>query len=124
MHDVVHLTVPSSPRYAATVRYVAMNVTAIAGFDVDRVEDARLAVDEVFNALLSLQPPEIRCAIACTDAGFRAALRAVGTADHLLGAQSFGWTVLRALVTTVDITQDGSDACITLTMQHDSVSSP
>ena len=124
MDDAVHLTVPSSPRYAATVRYVAMSISAVAGFDIDRVEDARLAVDEAFNALLSLHTPRIRCVIAPSDGGLNAEFRAVGALSDLPGTGFFGWTVLRALVSSVDVMQDGPDVCITLHMHHEALQSP
>lgn len=124
MDDAVHLIVPSSSRYAATVRSVAMNAAALAGFDIDRVDDARLAVDEAFNALLSLHAPHIRCVIGSSGTGLHAEFRAVGAPRDLPGAQTFGWTILRALVTSVDVMQDGPDACITLHMRHDALPSP
>lgn len=124
MDDAVHLIVPSSPRYAATVRYVAMTMSAMADFDIDRVEDARLAVDEAFNALLSLDTPRIRCVIAPSDGGLHAEFRAVGALRDLPGTETFGWTVLRALVSSVDVTQDGPDVCITLHMHHETLPSP
>lgn len=124
MDDAVHLIVPSSPRYAGTVRYVAMTVAALAGLDIDRVDDARLAVDEAFNVLLSLDAPRIRCVIASSESGLHAEMRAVGALGDLPGTGTFGWTVLFALVTSVDVMQDGSDACITLHMHHDAAASP
>lgn len=49
--DVVRLSVPASPRHAATARMVAASLAADAGFDVDEIDDLRLAVNEAIAVM-------------------------------------------------------------------------
>lgn len=53
--DLVLVTIPAHPRHAATARVVASSLSADAGFDVDEIDDLRLAVNEVI-ALLTDEP--------------------------------------------------------------------
>ncbi len=46
------MSVPLRPEYAATIRTVAASLGADAGFSVDELDDIRLALSEVFSALV------------------------------------------------------------------------
>ncbi len=48
----VRLTVPAESRYVRLVRLAAAGVATEAGFDVDDVEDLRVAVNELFTLLV------------------------------------------------------------------------
>lgn len=49
--DVVVLTVPATPRHAATARVVAASLAADLGFDVDEIDDLRLGLNEAVAVL-------------------------------------------------------------------------
>jgi hypothetical protein len=49
---VVHLVLPPSDRHVRTARLVAADVATRAGLDCDETDDLRIAVDEVYHALL------------------------------------------------------------------------
>jgi hypothetical protein len=49
---VVELSVPLQAQYAATVRTLAASLGADAGFSVDELDDIRLALSEVFSAMV------------------------------------------------------------------------
>ena len=51
---VVTLEVPADPRYLRVVRLVASACAADAGFDIDDVEDVRVAADELCAGALEL----------------------------------------------------------------------
>lgn len=53
--DVV-LEVPAEPSSLRVVRMVAATVAADAGFDIDAVDDVRMAVDELCAAILESRP--------------------------------------------------------------------
>src|SRR6188508_2172355 len=53
---VVTLEVPTHPRYLRVVRLVASACAADAGFDIDDVEDVRVAADELCAGALELHP--------------------------------------------------------------------
>jgi serine/threonine-protein kinase RsbW len=48
----IELTIPPDPRLLRMVRLVAAGLATTAGFDVDELEDIRIAVDEAVTALL------------------------------------------------------------------------
>jgi serine/threonine-protein kinase RsbW len=52
MADVVGLTIPSGADLLVLARLTAATVASRAGFDVEEVEDLRLAVDELCVALI------------------------------------------------------------------------
>jgi serine/threonine-protein kinase RsbW len=52
MADVVDLTIPSGADLLVLARLTAATVASRAGFDVEEVEDLRLAVDELCVALI------------------------------------------------------------------------
>ncbi len=53
--DVV-LQVPSSPASLRVVRMVAATIVADDGFDIDEVDDVRMAVDELCAAVIEASP--------------------------------------------------------------------
>jgi anti-sigma regulatory factor (Ser/Thr protein kinase) len=50
--EPVRLTVPAESRYVRLVRLAAAGVATEAGFDVDDVEDLRVAVNELFALMV------------------------------------------------------------------------
>lgn len=48
----IELTIPPDARLLRMVRLVASGLATTAGFDVDEIEDLRIAVDEAVTALL------------------------------------------------------------------------
>jgi serine/threonine-protein kinase RsbW len=49
--DLFEVIVPLRTRYASTLRMIAASLGAEAGFNVDEIDDMRLALDEVFSLL-------------------------------------------------------------------------
>lgn len=54
--DAVRLELPAVGRFVRLARLLASGVAAAAGFDVDSVEDFRIAVDEVCTGLVEAAP--------------------------------------------------------------------
>ena len=52
--DRIELRVPADPRFIRVVRLAASGLGASSGFDVERIEDLKIAVDEVCSTLLEL----------------------------------------------------------------------
>lgn len=52
IEGTIELTIPPDPRLLRMVRLVAAGLATTAGFDVDELEDLRIAVDEAVTALL------------------------------------------------------------------------
>lgn len=50
--DTIELSLPGHPRHLSAARAVAASLGADLGFDVDEIDDLRLAVDEALSVLL------------------------------------------------------------------------
>lgn len=82
----VELILPRHHRHAATARVVTASIAASAGFDVDEIDDLRLAVDEAVSIVIALQgtagdadePTRLRLRFEAADG---AVTVQVGTAD-------------------------------------------
>ena len=52
----VELVVPTTPEFGGVVRIAAVGLASLAGLDIDKTEDLRLAADEMWIYLRSLDP--------------------------------------------------------------------
>jgi hypothetical protein len=62
----VDVTVPLRPEYASIVRLVTASLGADAGFTVDDIDDLRLALSEVFSALVEASAGDSDSRVAIT----------------------------------------------------------
>jgi serine/threonine-protein kinase RsbW len=62
----VEVTVPLRADFGATVRTIAASLGADAGFSVDELDDVRLALSEVFSALLDHGAGDARAHVVFT----------------------------------------------------------
>ena len=62
----VDVTVPLRPEYASIVRLVTASLGAEAGFTVDDIDDLRLAMSEVFSALVDASAGDAESRVAIT----------------------------------------------------------
>jgi serine/threonine-protein kinase RsbW len=53
----VHLSVPSALEYVRIVRLAASGVASRLGFDVDEIENLRVAIDELTSMAIDLSEP-------------------------------------------------------------------
>ena len=117
MSSVIRLTVPASAAWVVLARTAATACCARLGFDVDRLEDVRLAVDEVATMLIAQSVPdgEMTCELTAHDDGrLDIALRAATTTGTLPATDTFAWAVLTALVDDVTATVDAHDVTVVL----------
>ena len=117
MSSTIRLTVPASSAWVVLVRTTATACCARLDYDVDRLEDVRLAVDEVATLLIaqSVHDGEIACAFTShDDGGLDIALRARTTTGTLPDTSTFAWAVLTALVDDVTATVDALDVTVVL----------
>ena len=99
------------------VRTAATACCARLDFDVDRLEDVRLAVDEVASMLIERAVPgtDIRCELVPYDDGrLDIAIRAETDSGALPRTDTFAWAVLTALVDDVTTTVDASETTVLL----------
>ena len=100
----LELRVPTSPTQLPAVRAMAGDLAMRMDFDLDAVEDLRLAVDEACATLAAIASPEQRLTVVFEAS--REGLRIdawVPTDDGVdVPRDGFGWAVLHALVDTVE----------------------
>jgi len=60
MTDILKMTVPGKPEYVATVRMAAASFALNAGFDIEEIEDIKVAISEVcMNLILHGDEPGV-----------------------------------------------------------------
>src|SRR5947209_1340130 len=120
LSDTVDLRVPADPAYLAVLRTATAGLASRCDLTLDEIEDLRIAVDEACALLLPLAPSgssiSVRFTLAKGSLGIYAAVRA--SADAGPDQNSFAWTVLQALASTVSVDHNGSELAISLTKQR------
>lgn len=103
--DAVEVRVPADVLYVSTLRLTAASLAARCDLTIDDIEDLRLAVDEACTLLLPHARPD-----STLNARFELAVgrleveTSVPTADTAEPDRSgFGWTVLGALASSVEV---------------------
>jgi len=113
----IRLTIPASPEWVVLIRTATTAVCARMDFGMDRLEDLRLAVDEVASMLIKDAAPDsvIECELLPgQDGRLDVTLSTHTNAGVLPATNSFAWTVLTALVDDVTATVDAHQLSIHL----------
>ena len=121
MTDRFALNVPGKPEYVGTVRMTVAHVAGHAGFDIEAIEDIKVAVSEActnivlhahedtdftYDVTLELDPPD-KLTITVTDTG-----TGFGVDDYVeptpgeLQESGLGIFIIRALMDEIDITSE------------------
>ena len=103
MTDEVTLTFGVDTRNMSLARSVAATMAGRFGLTVDRLEDVRLAVDGAVSQVLADAPAgsRISCRFEIQDDALLIDVTAPSTSGRPPSTETFGWTVLRALVDEV-----------------------
>lgn len=103
MSATTRLSVPAEPAYAAVVRTVAMTLAAQADLNGERVQDARLLVDEIFHALLAIAelPTDVCYTFQIDGPHLMIEARVACAAGAVLAKDTMQWRVLSALTSEV-----------------------
>ena len=105
---MVVMQVGASASQLPPLRLVAADLAARADFDLDTVEDLRLAVDEAVSELVAIAVPD--AVLICTfrlDAGQMEVSSSVAAKPGAsVRRDSFGWRVLTTLVDEVRVTDE------------------
>jgi serine/threonine-protein kinase RsbW len=113
----VRLRIPASSAWVVLARTTATACCARLDFDVERLEDVRLAVDEVAGLLLAqaAQGSDISCVFTPYDDGrLDISLSAATEAGMLPETDTFAWAVLTALVDDITATVDATSLTVVL----------
>ena len=101
--DDVRLSFEADTRNIAVARTVAAAMAARADLPVDQLEDARLAVDEVVSQIIVAAPAgaEVVCIMSAEPGSLSITVSAPGSQEP--SRTTFSWTVLNALVDSLDV---------------------
>ena len=117
MSAPIRLSIPASPAWVVLVRTAASACCARLDFPVDRLEDVRLAVDEVATLLVADAEPEAELVCELTpfdDGRLEVRMSAATTSRRLPPSDSFAWAVLTALVDDVTTAVDATRTTVVL----------
>ena len=122
--QVARLTVPASSEWIALVRTAASSIAARLGYDIEGLEDVRIAVGEIAGVLLTGVPPDglLECEFRPGEAGLLEVSIATGAQRAVLPAEnSLAWTVLSAIVdeATVEESEFGMSVRMRITRSVD-----
>ena len=95
----IRLSLPADASYASVLRTTAAAIAARCDLTYERVEDARLAIDEAFSQVLSFALPDatVDCAFEESPADLRFEIAGPTSLESQLPTDTFAWTVLSAL---------------------------
>ena len=102
----IALHLPAQPEYASIARSMAATIAARCELTYDRVEDARLAIDEAFNQVVTNATPdaEVVCTFVEEVGALEFMVQSRTDLEELLPTNTFSWTVLTALADEVHTT--------------------
>ena len=101
--DEVRLSFEADTRNIALTRTLAAAMAARADLPVDQLEDARLAVDEAVSQIIVAAPAgaEVVCIMSAEPGSLSITVSAPGSQEP--SRTTFSWTVLNALVHSLDV---------------------
>ena len=122
--DIVEVAAPADVAYVSTLRLTAASLAARCELTIDDIEDLRLAVDEACALLLPHATQDSRLTARFELATGRLA---VSTSVSTLDASEpdrdgFGWTVLGALATSVDVVKHDEKLTISVVKAREAAS--
>ncbi|GAA0328264.1 anti-sigma factor [Actinoallomurus spadix] len=117
VRDVVTVRLPADSAYLSVLRTATAGLAARLDFNLDEIEDLRIAIDEACAMLLAQAVPgtDLTCEFELTDDAMSISV-SVLTVDGLEPSRdTFAWTVLSSLAGDVDA-EVGVDDRVTIVM--------
>jgi len=120
-HRVV-LRIPADGAYLSILRTTTAGLAARLDFTLDEIEDLRIAVDEACALLLPQAIPasELLCEFAVGEDVLSVRVTTEAVEPVIPPRDGFAWTVLTALVSSVDAVTTETGTSLTLTRQRES----
>ena len=99
----VELRMSADPTQLSVVRAVAADIAMRQDFDLDSIEDLKLAVDEACSTLISLAAPAavLSAQFVVVEGSVQVSTKVSSQRSAPPDRDSFGWRVLSALVDSV-----------------------
>jgi len=104
--DVIRMQLPARPDYILAVRLVVSAVAQRAGFDIEDIEDMKVASAEACTLLLSSGARQIDVRLT-VNSGLELFFEAQGCVSGTKEQDSLSRDLLDALVDTCEMTDDG-----------------
>ncbi|GAB3985264.1 anti-sigma regulatory factor [Actinoallomurus acanthiterrae] len=117
VRDVVTVRLPADSAYLSVLRTATAGLAARLDFNLDEIEDLRIAIDEACAMLLAQAVPgtDLTCEFQLNDDAMSISV-SVLTVDGLEPSRdTFAWTVLSSLAGDVDA-EVGADDRVTIVM--------
>ena len=114
--DIVEVAAPADVAYVSTLRLTAASLAARCELTIDDIEDLRLAVDEACALLLphAAQDSRLTARFELATGRLQVATSVSTLETAVPDRDGFGWTVLGALATSVDVVKH--DAQLTISV--------
>jgi serine/threonine-protein kinase RsbW len=104
--DVISIRLPAQSAYLSVLRTTTASLAARLDFTIDDIEDLKIAVDEACAMVLrdAVDGADLMCEFELVGSSMQIAVSAMSRDGRLPPRDTFAWTVLSALVTSVDST--------------------
>src|SRR4051794_10810451 len=110
--DTVRLSVPASLEYVRIVRLTASGVASRLGFDVEEIENLRVALDELASMAIELADSgELEVTFSTTDTELRISGRAPIANGVDVGVEALTAQILKAVIDDYELRADDGYVC-------------
>ena len=121
--DRIELTVPAGREFARTVRVTAASIGSRAGMSIDRVEDVRIAVEELFLLMRQAggEGAELTFVFTVDDAtmDIEAAARCDAAVPCVPAEGRYARFILEGVCDAFDMAEDGLSCSVRIEGQDD-----
>ncbi|GAA4503264.1 MULTISPECIES: anti-sigma factor [Thermomonosporaceae] len=118
VRDVVTVRLPADSAYLSVLRTATAGLAARLDFNLDEIEDLRIAIDEACAMLLAQAVPgtDLTCEFELTDDAMSIGVSVLTVDGRQPSRDTFAWTVLSSLAGDVDA-EVGADDRVTIVLQ-------
>jgi serine/threonine-protein kinase RsbW len=118
VRDVVTVRLPADSAYLSVLRTATAGLAARLDFNLDEIEDLRIAIDEACAMLLAQAVPgtDLTCEFELTDNAMSIGVSVLTVDGRQPSRDTFAWTVLSSLAGDVDA-EVGTDDRVTIVLQ-------
>jgi serine/threonine-protein kinase RsbW len=118
VRDVVTVRLPADSAYLSVLRTATAGLAARLDFNLDEIEDLRIAIDEACAMLLAQAVPgtDLTCEFELTGDAMSIGVSVLTVDGRQPSRDTFAWTVLSSLAGDVD-SEVGVDDRVTIVLQ-------
>jgi serine/threonine-protein kinase RsbW len=110
--DTVRLVVPASLEYVRIVRLTGSGVASRLGFDIEEIENLRVALDELASMTIEMaNAGELEITFSTTDTELRIAGRAPVAPGVEVGVEPLTAQILKAVIDDYELRTDDGAVC-------------